>query len=81
MKAFNLVGINGNAFSVMGYVVSAMRKAGFNPSDIQEYQKKATSGNYDMLLCLSMKMIDKCNEKLGLTDEEDDDWDEEEDDE
>ncbi len=81
MKAFDLVGVNGNAFSVMGYVARAMRKAGFNPSDIQEYQKKATSGNYDMLLCLSMEMIDKCNEKLGLTDDEDDDWDEEEDDE
>lgn len=80
MKAFNLVGVNGNAFSVMAYVVNAMRKAGFNPSDIQEYQKKATSGNYDMLLCLSMEMVDKCNEKLGLTDEEYD-WDEEEDDE
>lgn len=80
MKAFNLVSIDGNAFSVMAYVVSAMRKAGYNPSDIQEYQKKATSGDYDMLLCLSMEMIDNCNEKLGLTDEEDD-WDEEEDDE
>lgn len=73
MKAFNLVGVNGNAFSVMAYVSNAMRKVGYNPSDIAEYQKKATSGNYDMLLCLSVEMIDNCNEKLGLTDEDEDD--------
>jgi hypothetical protein len=72
MKAFNLVGIDGNAFNVMGYTASAMRKAGYNSSEIAEYRKKATSGDYDMLLCLSMEMIDKCNEKLGLTEEEDD---------
>ena len=76
MKAFNLVGVNGNAFSVMSYVSNAMKKAGYNPSDIAEYRKKATSGNYNMLLMLSMEMIDNCNEKLGLTDDEDD-WDEE----
>ena len=61
----------------MAYVSNAMRKAGYNPSDIAEYKKKATSGNYDMLLCLSLEMIDNCNEKLGLTDDEDD-WDEDE---
>lgn len=72
MKVFSLVGVNGNAFSVMAYVSNAMKKAGYNPSDIAEYRKKATSGNYDMLLCLSMEMIDNCNEKLSLTDEEDD---------
>lgn len=73
MKAFNLVGVSQNAFSVMAYVSNAMKKAGYNPSDIAEYTKKATSGNYDMLLVLSMEMIDNCNEKLGLTDEKDDD--------
>lgn len=71
MKAFNLVGVNGNAFSVMAYVSNAMKKVGYNPSDIAEYRKKATSVNYDMLLCLSMEIIDNCNEKLSLTDEED----------
>lgn len=72
MKVFSLVGVNGNAFSVMAYVSNAMKKVGYNPSDIAEYRKKATSGDYDMLLCLSMEMIDNCNEKLSLTDEEDD---------
>ncbi len=72
MKVFSLVGVNGNAFCVMAYVSNAMKKVGYNPSDIAEYRKKATSGDYDMLLCLSMEMIDNCNEKLSLTDEEDD---------
>ena len=75
MKVFSLVGVNGNAFCVMAYVSNAMKKAGYNPSDIAEYRKKATSGDYDMLLCLSMEMIDKCNEKLGLEDCEEDDED------
>lgn len=71
MKQFTLVGVNGNAFCVMAYVSTAMKQAGFTKSEIANYTKKATSGDYDMLLCLSMEMIDKCNEKLGLTDEED----------
>lgn len=75
MKAFDLVGIDGNAFNVMGYTVNAMKKAGYNPSDIAEYKRKATFGDYNNLLYLSMEMIDNCNEKLGLTDDKDE-WEE-----
>ena len=59
-------------FLCYGVCFKCNEKVGYNPSDIAEYRKKATSGDYDMLLCLSMEMIDNCNEKLSLTDEEDD---------
>ena len=66
---YDLVGIDGNAFSVMGYVVSAMRECKFSKEDIDAYRQRAMSGDYNNLLCESVLMIDKCNEIAG--DEED----------
>mgnify|MGYP003302305530 CR=1 FL=1 len=62
-KKYDLVGVDGNAFSVMGYVQRAMRESGFSKKEIDKYFAEATSGNYDNLLCVSVEMIDKCNEK------------------
>lgn len=59
---YNLVGIDGNAFFVMGYVMNAMRECRFSKSDIDAYYKDATSSNYSHLICVSVEMIDKCNE-------------------
>lgn len=75
MKKFSLIGVNGNAFCVMGYVVNAMEKAGFSRSDIIEYQRIATVGDYSTLIAKSAHIIEKCNEKLGLTESEDEDED------
>lgn len=60
---YDLVGVDGNAFSVMGYVRRAMRESGFSREEIEGYIKDATSGDYNNLLCVSVDMIDKCNEK------------------
>lgn len=62
-KKYDLVGVDGNAFSVMGYVRRAMIESGFSREEIDEYIKDATSGDYNNLLCVSVDMIDKCNEK------------------
>ena len=62
---YDLVGIDGNAFSLMGYVVKAMKECGFSNDEQNDYLAKATSGNYDNLLCVSMEIIDKCNEIVG----------------
>lgn len=62
---YDLVGINVNAWSVMGYVTRAMRECKFSKDDIVAYQQRAMSGNYDNLLCESVQMIDKCNEIAG----------------
>ena len=60
-----LVGVDGNAYAVMGYVQRAMREQGYTKEDCDAYFKRATSGNYDNLLCESVAMIDACNERAG----------------
>lgn len=59
---YDLVGIDGNAFSIMGYVITAMRECKFSKDDRDDYIKKATSSDYDHLVCVSMKALDKCND-------------------
>ena len=62
-RKYNLVGIDGNAFSVMGYVRNAMRAEGFSREEIEDYTKDATSSDYNHLLAVSCDMVDKCNSK------------------
>ena len=60
-QKYNLVGIDGNAYSVMGYVMQAMRRERFSKSEIADYRTDAMSGDYNHLLSVSAEMIDKCN--------------------
>ena len=60
-EKYCLVGVDGNAISVMGYVSLAMQETGFTKDEINSYRKEAMSGDYDHLLCVSMEYIDKCN--------------------
>jgi hypothetical protein len=41
---------NGNAFSIIGRVSKALRKAGASKEDVSDFVREATSGNYDHLL-------------------------------
>lgn len=52
---------NGDPFYIMGYVANAMRECGMSNADIDAYSKKASSGDYDRLVRVSIVMIDKCN--------------------
>lgn len=72
MKAYTLVGINGNAYSIMGYVRVAMDDANMTNDDIDAYVKDATSSDYNHLVAVSCEMIDKVNEILGLNDYDED---------
>ena len=45
MKAYTLIGINGNAYSIMGYVIDAMYDAKMTNYDIDAYIKDATSSD------------------------------------
>ena len=72
MKAYTLVGINGNAYSIMGYVRDAMHDANMTNDDIDAYVKDATSSDYNHLLTVSCEMIDRVNEILGLNDYDED---------
>ena len=53
-----LVGHDGNAFSIMGCVKQALKRAGADKEYIDEYLNKATSGDYDHLLVVSMGYVD-----------------------
>ena len=66
-----LVGVDGNAFSVMGYVARAMKNEGMSREEVSAYREDAMSGDYNHLLCVSLEMVDKCNELAGDTEEED----------
>lgn len=68
MEEYTLVGVNGNAFAIMGYVSNAMRECKFTRQEIDEYRKKAMSGNYDNLLAVSLDYIDRCNEIINTDD-------------
>lgn len=57
---YNLVGVDGNAFAVMGYVQEALRKERLGDR-IDEYIVAATSGDYYNLLVQSSKYIDIAN--------------------
>ena len=71
MKAYTLVGVDGNAYAIMGYVRTAMKRAKMTKEDIDAYIKDATSSDYNHLLVVSCEMIDKVNDTLGLNEYED----------
>lgn len=68
MRRFTLVGVDGNAFSVLGYTQKALRTAGLSDK-IEEMQKKATSGNYHHLIAICDEYIDMANKAMGITDD------------
>ena len=71
MKAYTLVGVDGNAYAIMGYVRTAMKRVKMTKEDIDAYTKDATSSDYYHLLVVSCEMIDKVNDILGLDEYED----------
>lgn len=58
---YTLVGVDGNAYAVMGYVAKAMRREGFTRAEIDAYHKAAMSDDYDNLLCVSVDYVERCN--------------------
>jgi len=53
-----LLGVDGNAFSVMATVKRALRQGGATPEYVQEYVKQAMSGDYAHLLAVSVAFLD-----------------------
>ena len=51
----DLVGVDGNAFAVMGYTCKALRRAGNSDEVVAAYQAEAMGGDYDTLLGASMR--------------------------
>lgn len=59
---YSLVGVDGNAFCIMSYVINAMKECKFSKRECKDYYNDVISGDYDHLLCASVSMIDRCNE-------------------
>ena len=53
-----LVGEDGNAFAIIGRVTRALRQTGADKEYINQFQKEATSGDYDNVLQTAMKYAD-----------------------
>ena len=53
----SLIGVDGNAFSILGTVRKAMRQALVPAEQIKEYMTEATSGDYDHLLQTTMQWV------------------------
>jgi hypothetical protein len=52
-----LSGIDGNAHSILGVVLRAMKKAGVDQKDIAVFLEEAESGDYDHLLQTAMRTV------------------------
>jgi len=53
--------IDGNAYSIMGAVSKAMRRAGASDEVIKKYQDDSRSGDYDHLIQVAMKHVNLIN--------------------
>tara|TARA_R110002020_G_scaffold14346_10_gene51050 strand:- start:1138 stop:1365 length:228 start_codon:yes stop_codon:yes gene_type:complete len=54
----NLVGVNGNAFAVLGYTKERLRKANWPSSDIFKVMAIAKRSDYDNLLCTCVSVLE-----------------------
>jgi len=52
-----LIGQDGNAFSIMGNIQRALKRAGADKEYIDKYIREATSSDYNHLLTVSMKYV------------------------
>lgn len=53
-----LVGEDGNAFTVIGLVTRAMKKAGLTTEQVAEFRNEAMAGSYDHLLQTCFKYVE-----------------------
>ena len=52
-----LIGQDGNAFSIMGRVKKALRRAAADKEYVDKYLKESTVGDYNYLLAVSMEYV------------------------
>lgn len=62
-ERYSLIGIDSNAFAIIGYVQRAMQHEKFTKEEIDAYIKNATSSDYYHLIAVSQEQIEKCNNR------------------
>lgn len=58
---YSLIGIDSNCFAILGYVEKAMKRENYSKEEIEKYVQDAESDDYQHLLYVSQKMIEKLN--------------------
>lgn len=61
---YSLIGVDGNAFSIMGYTSRALKRTGHRDL-IDKMREEAMSGDYSNLICVCDSYIDIANESLS----------------
>lgn len=64
-KKYSLVGVDGNAYSLMGYTADAMKQCNFPKEEVDKMYEEATSGDYYNLIAVCNGYINKCNQTTG----------------
>jgi len=54
----DLCGVDGNAFCILGHVLSSMRRAHIPQEERETFKKQATSGDYNHLIATCMDWVD-----------------------
>ena len=67
---YSLVGVDGNAYSIMGYTANALKRSGLRDK-VDEMREKAMSGDYYNLIAICDEYIDMANEAAGYNEEDD----------
>lgn len=57
---YSLVGVNGNAFAIMGYTSNALKNEGLGDY-VADMQREAMSGDYENLIRVCSEYIGTCN--------------------
>lgn len=64
-QKYSLVGVNGNAYSIMGYTMAAMRQEGFSKAEVSMMLDEAKSADYNHLISVCLDYIEAANEKAN----------------
>lgn len=68
----NLVGLDGNAFNLMGQFQKRAREEGWDSDEISYVIEKCMSGDYNNLLCVLMEYCDMDSENVIIDRDVDD---------
>lgn len=61
MEKYTLVGVDGNAFAIMGYTANALKREGLR-DQVKQMREEAMSSDYYNLIAVCMKYVDMANE-------------------
>lgn len=63
MEKYSLIGVDGNAFAIMGYTARALKRTG-HADLVEDMRKRATSGDYDNLIAVCEAYVEIANNSI-----------------